>query len=37
VGAGEGLEEARLAICVAAKQVIARTLSLLGVSAPDRM
>jgi arginyl-tRNA synthetase len=37
VGAGEGLEEARLAICVAAKRVIARTLALLGVSAPDRM
>ena len=37
VGAGEGLEEARLAICVAAKRVIARTLSLLGVSAPEHM
>jgi arginyl-tRNA synthetase len=37
VGAGEGLEEARLAICVATKRVIAHTLSLLGVSAPARM
>ncbi|MGH2966596.1 MAG: arginine--tRNA ligase [Solirubrobacterales bacterium] len=37
VGAGEGLEEARLAICVAAKRVIARTLLLLGVSAPEHM
>jgi arginyl-tRNA synthetase len=37
VGADEGLEEARLAICVAARRVIARTLSLLGVGAPDRM
>jgi arginyl-tRNA synthetase len=37
VGAGENLEAARLAICVAAKRVIARTLDLLGVSAPERM
>jgi arginyl-tRNA synthetase len=37
VGAGEGLEEARLALAIAAKRVIARTLELLGVSAPDRM
>jgi arginyl-tRNA synthetase len=37
VGAGEGLEQARLAICVATKRVIARTLELLGVSAPERM
>jgi arginyl-tRNA synthetase len=37
VGAGEGLEAARLAICVMAKQVIAGTLGLLGVSAPERM
>jgi arginyl-tRNA synthetase len=37
VGAGEALEPARLAICVATKRVIARTLDLLGVSAPDRM
>jgi arginyl-tRNA synthetase len=37
VGAPDGLEEARLAICVAAKRVIARTLDLLGVSAPERM
>ena len=37
VGAPDGLEPARLAICVAAKRVIARTLDLLGVSAPERM
>ena len=33
----EGLEDARLAVCLAAKQVIAETLTLLGVSAPDQM
>jgi arginyl-tRNA synthetase len=38
VGAeGEGVEAARLALCVATKRVIARTLELVGVSAPDRM
>jgi arginyl-tRNA synthetase len=37
VGAGDGLEPARLAICVATKRVIASTLGLLGVSAPERM
>jgi arginyl-tRNA synthetase len=37
VGAGEGLQEARLALSIAAKGVIARTLDLLGVSAPDQM
>jgi len=37
VGAGEALEPSRLAICVAAKRIIARTLELLGVSAPQRM
>ena len=37
VGAPDGLEQARLAICVAAKRIIARTLDLLGVSAPERM
>jgi len=37
VGAGEGLQEARLALSIAAKRVIARTLDLLGVSAPERM
>jgi arginyl-tRNA synthetase len=37
VGAGGELEEARLALCVAAKTVIASTLALLGVSAPERM
>jgi arginyl-tRNA synthetase len=37
VGAGEGLEPARLGICLATKRVIATTLGLLGVSAPERM
>jgi arginyl-tRNA synthetase len=37
VGAGEGLQEARLAVAIAAKRVIARTLDLIGVSAPERM
>ena len=37
VGAPDGLEQARLAICVAAKRVISRTLDLLGVSAPEHM
>jgi len=37
VGAPAGVQEARLALSVAAKRVIARTLDLLGVSAPDRM
>jgi arginyl-tRNA synthetase len=37
VGAPNGLQPARLAIAVAAKRVIARTLGLLGVSAPERM
>jgi arginyl-tRNA synthetase len=37
VGAEEGLEAARLGLCLAAKRVIASTLGLLGVSAPERM
>ena len=38
VGAsGEGVEEARLALCLLTKQTIARTLGLLGISAPERM
>ncbi len=37
VGAGGELEQARLALCVATKSVIASTLGLLGVSAPERM
>ena len=37
VGAPEGVESARLAVCLAAKRVVARALDLLGVSAPDRM
>jgi arginyl-tRNA synthetase len=37
VGAGDGLQESRLALSIAAKRVIARTLDLLGVSAPERM
>jgi arginyl-tRNA synthetase len=38
VGAeGERVEAARLAVCVATRRAIARTLDLLGVSAPERM
>jgi arginyl-tRNA synthetase len=37
VGAGGGLEQGRLALCVATKSVIASTLGLLGVSAPESM
>ena len=37
IGAGPGVEEARLALCVAARQTIATTLGLLGVRAPGRM
>jgi arginyl-tRNA synthetase len=38
VGAeGDGVEAARLGLCVATKRTIARTLDLLGVSAPERM
>ena len=37
VGAGPGLEEARLGLCLAARQTIATTLGLLGVRAPERM
>ena len=37
VGAGGELEQARLALCVATKTVIASTLELLGVAAPERM
>ena len=38
VGAeGDGVEEARLALCVATKGVIARSLELLGIQAPERM
>jgi arginyl-tRNA synthetase len=38
VGAsGEGVQEARLALCTATKQTIARTLDLLGITAPERM
>jgi arginyl-tRNA synthetase len=37
VGAGDGTQEARLALSIAAKRVIARALDLLGVSAPERM
>ena len=37
IGAGEGLEEARFGLCVAARQTIATTLGLLGVRAPERM
>jgi arginyl-tRNA synthetase len=37
VGAGGDVEQARLALCVATKSVIASTLDLLGVGAPERM
>ena len=38
VGAeGEGVEEARLGLCLVTKRTIARTLGLLGISAPERM
>jgi arginyl-tRNA synthetase len=38
VGAeGEGVEQARLGLCVLTMRTIARTLGLLGVSAPERM
>jgi len=38
VGAeGEGVEESRLAICLLTKRTIARTLGLLGISAPESM
>ncbi len=38
VGAsGEGVEDARLGLCLLTKETIARTLGLLGISAPERM
>jgi arginyl-tRNA synthetase len=37
IGAGQGLEEARLGVCLATRRTIATTLGLLGVSAPERM
>jgi arginyl-tRNA synthetase len=37
VGAPAGTQEARLGLCLAAQRVIARTLDLLGVEAPERM
>jgi len=38
VGAeGEGVQEARLALCLLTQRTIARTLGLLGISAPERM
>jgi len=37
VGGGEGTEAARLGLAVAAKRTIARSLALVGVSAPERM
>jgi arginyl-tRNA synthetase len=37
VGAGDGLEEARLGLCVATRRTIATALGLLGISAPERM
>src|SRR4051812_20964858 len=38
VGAeGDGVQESRIALCVVTKRVIARSLELLGISAPERM
>jgi arginyl-tRNA synthetase len=38
VGAeGEGVEDARLGLCLVTKRTIARTLGLLGISAPEEM
>jgi arginyl-tRNA synthetase len=38
VGAeGEGVEAERIRTCVLTKRAIARTLDLLGISAPERM
>jgi arginyl-tRNA synthetase len=34
---GEGVQEARLALCLATKDSIAQVLGLLGISAPERM
>jgi arginyl-tRNA synthetase len=34
---GEGVEPARLGLCLLTKRTIARTLGLLGISAPERM
>ena len=36
-GAGPGLEQARLAVCAATRDVIATMLDLLGVDAPEEM
>jgi arginyl-tRNA synthetase len=33
----EGVQASRLALCVVTKRAIARTLGLLGISAPERM
>jgi arginyl-tRNA synthetase len=33
----DGLEAARIGVCLASKRVIARSLDLLGISAPERM
>lgn len=37
VGAGAGLESARLEVCAAARIVLARSLDLLGIEAPEEM
>jgi arginyl-tRNA synthetase len=37
VGAGDGLQGARLGLCVATRRTIATALGLLGISAPERM
>ena len=36
-GGGDGVEDARLGLCLLTKRAIARTLGLLGISAPERM
>ena len=34
---GQGVEDSRLATCLLTKRAIARTLGLLGISAPESM
>ena len=34
---GEGVESSRLLLCLLARRTIARSLGLLGISAPERM
>ena len=37
VGATDGLQAARLALCLSVRQVLANGLGMLGVSAPEKM